>query len=284
MRRAETAVADSSGLSTEAGRIDWLLASLEAALRKVEKANGSSVRLTARLFELQNRLQQVRDLMDSNAQHVLGGDCLRIGRIHALDRVRSAVAREADAEDVVQDNIASSCLEACLPIEKVLRDLREDKVLNSAKEDDFWCAQTERLPDMVNEVNDGCTMIDRKFSAENGCNYSRESTSTADTLTAIASDVVKLRRGVDTEKRTTLFLAGQALTDCRGLSEQNLQGPAWQRPRDSNECFVAQPRSQQPTFPICHRAAPLRLRFFPGVKSFARLFCGSSSKRAQMRR
>jgi len=77
----------------------------------------------------------------------------------------------------------------------------------------------------------------------------------------------------DKDKMKTPFLAHQNMPDGSGLTDEHVQRlAAWRRPRDSNGCFTVQPRSQQPTFPSCHRAEPLHVRFYPGVKPFARLF------------
>mmetsp|Transcript_13462 Transcript_13462/g.26438 ORF Transcript_13462/g.26438 Transcript_13462/m.26438 type:complete len:352 (-) Transcript_13462:157-1212(-) len=77
----------------------------------------------------------------------------------------------------------------------------------------------------------------------------------------------------DSEKMNTQCLAQQVVPDCSGLTDEHVQRlTAWQRPRDSNGRFIVQPRSQQPTFPSCHRAEPLHVRLYPAIKPFARLF------------
>jgi len=148
-------------MSTDAG-VDGLVDSLEAALRRVEVAECSSVRLTASEVELHECFQRIRDLMlevlrDSSDRarllHVFGGDCFRIGRIRAvLDKAKSVLSSKADGDEgAIQDTLASVCLETCLSIEEVLRDLGHDKALSSAKEEsrrkiNEWWGQIHGIP------------------------------------------------------------------------------------------------------------------------------------------
>lgn len=77
----------------------------------------------------------------------------------------------------------------------------------------------------------------------------------------------------DTETLAAPLFAQQAAPDSSGLTDEHLQRlAAWRRPRDSGGRFAVQPRSRQPTFPSCQDAEPLHVRFYPGVKPFARLF------------
>jgi len=183
-------------MSTDAGGVDELVDNLESALKRVEAAEGGSVRLTASEVELRERCQQIRDLMlevlidDSHRArllHVFGGECLRIGRIRAvLDTSKSVLASKTDEssdedfpKDMIQDTIFSTCLETCLSIEEVLRDLGHDKALSSAKEEshrkinDWWCqihdVPNETVLDAVKEEHvHEATVADPELLVESG--------------------------------------------------------------------------------------------------------------------
>lgn len=108
-------------------RMDSILSRMEAALRLVDMAHGSIVRLPKAELELLTQFEGARDLMMSVLQsenkdrvvlqRVFGGDCVRVSRVRAvLDSVEFSDTSNTDQR-------AITCRSACESVEKVLADL-----------------------------------------------------------------------------------------------------------------------------------------------------------------